>query len=88
MPYSLEFEERARRDLSRLDAQMEQQVLSKLNDLAEMAGTARHHALTGQYRGQFRLRVGDYRARYELSHANRRIIVLRVQHRREAYRGR
>ena len=86
MPYSLEFEERARRDLSRLDAQMEQQVLSKLSDLAGMAGTVQHHALTGQYRGQFRLRVGDYRARYELDRANRLITVLRVQHRREAYR--
>ena len=86
MPYSLEFEERARRDLSRLAPQIERRVLNGLNELSEAATTANHRALTGPYRGQFRLRIGDYRARYELDHANRRIIVLRVQHRSEAYR--
>ena len=87
MPYALEFEARALRDLSRLDPQIERQVRVKLNELAETATTARHHALTGpRYSDQFRLRAGDYRARYRLDHVNRRITVLRVQHRREACR--
>ena len=87
MPYSLELEERAQRDLSRLDPQIERRALNSLNELAERAATANHRALTGPYSGQFRLRIGDYRARYELDHTNRRVTVLRVQHRREAYRG-
>ena len=55
--------------------------------LAENAEAVRHQALTGpRHRGQFRLRMGDYRAIYEIDRGNRRIIVLRVQHRSDAYR--
>ena len=88
MPYSLEFAETAARDLSRLDARPAQQVRDALVRMAENAEAVRHHALTGppRYRGQFRLRMGDYRATYELDHANRRVTVHRVQHRSDAYR--
>ena len=51
-----------------------------------MRKAVRHRALTGPgHRGQFRLRMGDYRAIYEIDRANRRITVLRVQHRSDAY---
>lgn len=47
----------------------------------------RHHALTGpRHRGWFRLRMGAYRAIYEIDRANRRITVLRVEYRSDAYR--
>ena len=86
MPYSLEYTETAERDLSRLDARAAQQMRDALDRMAENAEGVRHVALTGpRYRGQFRLRMGDYRARYRLNHANRRITVLRVQHRSRAY---
>ena len=55
--------------------------------MAENAEVVRHRALTGpRHRGQFRLRMGDYRAIYEIDRANRRITVLRVGHRSDAYR--
>ena len=86
MPYSLEFETRASRDLSRLDAGVAQQMQTALVRMAENAEAVRHHALTGpRHRGWFRLRMGDYRAIYEIDRANRRITVLRVQHRSDAY---
>ena len=89
MPYSLEYEVRASRDLSRLDATVAQQVRNALVRMAENAETVRHHALTGpRHRGWFRLRMGDYRAIYEIDRANRRITVLRVEHRSDAYRRR
>ena len=87
MAYSLEFEARARRDLSRLDAKVAHQVRAALARMTENADAVRHRALTGPtYRGQFRLRMGDYRAIYELDRANRLITVLRVEHRSDAYR--
>ena len=87
MPYSLEFTETAARDLSRLDAGVAQQMRDALVRMAENAEAVRHHALTGpRHRGRFRLRMGDYRAIYEIDRANRRIIVLRVEHRSDAYR--
>ena len=86
MGYELEFERRADNDLSRLDTGVEQRVRGKINDMAESAETWQHQALTGQYRGLFRLRVGNYRVRYDLDHTNRRITILRVEHRSNAYR--
>ena len=87
MPYSLEFTETAARDLSRLDARVAQQVRTALDRMADNVEAVRHQALTGpRRRGRFRLRMGDYRAIYEIDRANRRVTVHRVQHRSDAYR--
>ena len=87
MPYSLEFTETAERDLSRLDARVAQQMRAALTRMVENVDVVRHRALTGpRYRGQFRLRMGDHRAIYELDRANRRVTVHRIQHRSDAYR--
>ena len=87
MAYSLEYTETAERDLSRLDARVAEQMRTALTRVAERADTVRHRALTGpRYRGQYRLRMGDYRAIYELDRANRLVTVHRVQHRSDAYR--
>lgn len=87
MPYSLEFTETAERELSRLDAKAARQMRDALIRMAENVDAVRHQALTGpRYRGKFRLRMGDYRAIYEIDRANRRITVHRVQHRSDAYR--
>ena len=53
--------------------------------MADQGRSWKHRPLTGPLRGQFRLRVGDYRVRYTLDHANRRVIVRSVDHRSEAY---
>ena len=87
MPYSLEFTETAERELSRLDAKAARQMRAALIRMAENVEAVRHQALTGpRYRGKFRLRMGDYRAIYEIDRANRHITVHRVQHRSDAYR--
>ena len=86
MPYSLEFEERAIRDLTRLDAQVSRRIRNRLDDLASQAETVSHRALTGSLRGLFRLRAGDYRIIYGLDRGRRLIMVLRVDHRSEVYR--
>ena len=85
MPYLLEFTDSANRDLSRLDPAIAQQVRQKLNELSDRAESARHRALAGRLRGQFRLRVGSHRVLYELDRANRRMIVRSIRHRREVY---
>lgn len=87
MAYSLEYTETAERDLSRLDARVAQQMRAALTRMVENVDVVRHQALTGpRYRGQFRLRMGGYRAIYELDRANRRVTVHRIQHRSDVYR--
>ena len=39
------------------------------------------------YAGLWRARRGEYRVRYRIDEAERRIIVLDVDHRRDAYRS-
>ena len=85
MPYVIELHPRARTNLSRLDTAIGRQVRDKLDELASNAELVRHQALTGQLRGLFRLRVGDYRVLYTMDRENRRIIVRAVRHRSEVY---
>ena len=86
MSYEVEFTAQAEADLADLDGKVEGQVRRKIAEMVASAEIWQHTALTGSYRGYYRLRVGNYRARYELDRANRLITVLRVQHRSEAYR--
>lgn len=37
--------------------------------------------------GPYRIRVGDYRVLYDIDDTTRLVTVLRVRHRRDAYRG-
>lgn len=43
-------------------------------------------ALRAPFEGLFRARRGEYRVRYEIEEAEHRIAVLRIDHRRDAYR--
>ena len=86
MAYSVEYERRARTDLRRLDPQIAQRVRDAIEDMAGRAASYGHKRLTGPLHDQYSLRMGNYRVRYTLDHANRRITVLRALHRSVAYR--
>jgi len=78
----------ARRDLRKLPELVRARVIAALERLAAR-GEGDVKALAGPD-GELRLRVGEYRARFTLRDAvdgaPRVIVVLRVLHRREAYR--
>ncbi len=42
--------------------------------------------LRASFEGLYRARRGEYRVRYEIDEERHRVIVLRVEHRRDAYR--
>ena len=67
--YELEFTSNAESDLSRLGAPMAQRVLTRLRWLAENFDVIRPEALRGEWRGMFKLRVGDYRVLYACNRA-------------------
>ena len=70
-------------DLRRLDKPAARRILEKIeHDLA--ANPDRGAPLTGEFRGLFRYRVGDYRIVY--SKIPDGILVLRIGHRRDIYR--
>ena len=83
--YHVEFTPNAEADLARLEASVAQRVLNRLRWLAENFEAIRTEALTGQFSGVFKLRVGDYRVLYLCDRTEQKIIVQFVRHRREVY---
>lgn len=85
MSYRLELTIEARDDLRRIDRTTAQRIMKKLFRLAENAETVSHFALKGQFKGLYRIRIGDYRARYALNHDQQMIIVEGIGHRSDVY---
>ena len=88
MTYDVEFTPNAESDLSRLDASVAQRVLNRLRWLSENFDSVRPEALKGQWRGMYKLRIGDYRVFYTRTGSQRQILVHLVRHRREVYKVR
>jgi mRNA interferase RelE/StbE len=80
--YDLVISNRFRRDLRRLDADTHRRVIEALEELQE--DPYRGRQLTDVRIGQWRIRVGDYRIRYDIE--GTRVLLYRVRHRRDIYR--
>jgi mRNA-degrading endonuclease RelE of RelBE toxin-antitoxin system len=80
--YELVFSNRFRRDMRNLDAPTHRRILSVLEALQQ--NPFQGSRLTHVRIGQWRLRVGDYRMRYDVE--GPRVLLYRVRHRRDIYR--
>jgi mRNA interferase RelE/StbE len=80
--YELVISNRFRRDLRRLPALAHRRVLETLATLEQnpYEGTR----LTNVALGAWRIRVGDYRIRYDIE--GNQVLLYRVRHRRDIYR--
>ena len=69
--------------LSRADRNLYQRILRKIESLADnsMAGKP----LVGNHKGEFSLRVGEYRIIYEIHAARTTVFILTAKHRRHVY---
>ncbi len=84
MAWNLAFEPSAARQLAALDPPIGKRIRAALRRLARDPQAAPNViAMTG---GGYRLRVGDWRVIYTLHADTVVILVLRIAHRREAYR--
>ncbi len=84
MPYTVEIGRAAERDLKAITPVMAERIGERIEALADDPHPPQSRRLTGL--PGFRLRVGDYRVMYEIDDAARLVTILRVRHRREAYR--
>lgn len=82
-PWSVEVEQRAKKDLARLDRQVQLRVVKAIRALAEDPPNGSLRKLVG--RRESRLRVGDWRVLVMLENENRTIQILRVLPRGRAY---
>ena len=83
--YRIEWRKSALRELKRLDRQVVPRIVTAVESLATDPLPVGVRKLQGGQR-TYRLRVGDYRVIYELLELRLLIEVVRVRHRREAYR--
>ena len=83
MSYKIAFKKSVARDLKKTDKDQADRILSKIEDeLPEKAET--FPSLTGRFSGLKKFRVGDYRVVFSIMGDT--ALILRISHRREAYR--
>ncbi len=86
--WRVEFDRAAVRDLRKLGADAEARVLRYLRERIAGSDNPRRlgHALTGDRKGPWRYRIGDYRIVTAIENDRFVVLVVAVGHRREVYR--
>ena len=85
--YEIRLYEEARRNLERLDKTIAIRILRKLNRLAENAETIEPKGLRKNLSGLAKLREGDYRIVYQVSHEEKIVFIRFIGHRSEVYKN-
>ena len=85
MSYEVHLNEAAERDLTSLPANVQSKILQRLGCLADDPRPQNAIPLAGTLRGSWRLRVGNYRAAYEIDDSAGMVIVWAVDHRSRFY---
>jgi mRNA interferase RelE/StbE len=85
--WRVEFDRDAARDLRKLDARAQRDILGYLRERIATDQDPRRfgHALTGDLKGLWRYRVGDYRIVASIEDNRFVVLVVTVGHRREVY---
>lgn len=86
MTLAVEFSIEAITDLEKLDQVIAQRILDKIKWLAENFNNITPQVLTGDMKGFFKSRVGDYRVIYTISQLENIITIHLIGQRREIYR--
>ena len=84
--YSVEIRRSAARELERVEPRAQRQrLVARIRALVEEPTPPGSQKLAGS-RSAWRIRQGDYRVVYEIVEAERRIVIVKIGHRREVYR--
>jgi mRNA interferase RelE/StbE len=83
--YAVELADSARRDLKKLSRQAKDEILAAIDELAEEPRPRGCKKVKGV--DAYRIRVGSYRVIYRIFDVQLLVIVVRMGHRREVYRG-
>ncbi len=87
MTWKVEFDNRARKELRKLDKQAQDRILKWLRETLATEEDPRRtgKSLRGRMKGLWRYRVGDYRIISQIQDENILILVVRIGHRRDIY---
>lgn len=82
----VEWKSSATRELQGIDIQVIPKIIKAVDMLIQNPFPPQSRKLSG-VESSYRLRVGDYRVIYQVDASEKTIIIFRVRHRKEAYRG-
>jgi len=86
--WTIEFERKARRSFDKLPDPVAQRIASTLKAISKFENPRdRGIAMTGEWAGHWRYRIGDYRVIARLEDGRMVILVVALGHRREIYRS-
>ena len=88
MAYDLIWNEGVLKDLKALDHKTARALVEAIK--GRLAGNPVNlgKPLKGVFKGLHRYRHGDYRVIYALDRADRKVVILHIRHRKDAYRDR
>lgn len=85
MAYRVEFERTAEKELDALPAQARARIIKALHRLA--GNPRKSPNIKALHGGGYRLRVGNYRVLYAVKDDLLLVLVVKVGHRKDVYRG-
>lgn len=85
MSYQVEFTPKAIEGLEALTSTIQQRVLDKIRWLADNFENLTPSALTADFSGLFKLKVGNYRVIYSFDVESELITIQKIGHRRDVY---
>ena len=80
----IDWTEDAIKDLGKLDKPVEERLLKKINWLSNNFERVTPEPLSGEFKGTFKLRIGDWRVVYTLE--GQTLVIQFIGHRREIYK--
>lgn len=90
MPWEVILAPEAENDLEKLESEIEERIKQKLSDIKEKANSGidpEHYLKWINKYEMHRLRIGDYRAFTDLDKEDKRIEIITILKRDEAYTG-
>jgi len=83
--FSFEFKEKAAKEVDKLPSKIRKRILEKLKFYSSQRNPLRFaERLRDQRFGEYRFRIGDYRILFDVD--TKKIIVLKVGHRKDIYK--
>ena len=85
MSYQIIIPKPVQKQLKKLPSTIYSQVIPKISNLQENPRPQGVKKLKG-FDNEYRIRIGDYRIRYEINDSEKVLILLSCRHRRDAYK--
>jgi mRNA interferase RelE/StbE len=82
----IDFTPDALKDISSLDKSISHRVVEKLDWLIKNFDSVTPEMLSGEYRGKYKLRVGDWRIVYSIEYEKETITIYTIEHRSKVYK--